>query len=458
MQSLTRFVAFPTVSSRPEHAEDCRQGASWLKNCFKRIGAQTDLLKIEGACNPIVFAYFRGRSRSGKKILFYGHYDVISAENQQQKWTSDPFVLQGRDGFLYGRGVSDNKGPILSAAYAVADLVAEKNLETDVVFLIEGEEECGSQGFEQAVRKHKHSIGDVTWILLANSYWLSNDFPCLTYGLRGVVHARITIEGGPKDLHSGVAGSNLKNEPLKDLVALLATLTGPNNRITIPSFYTNVLPISAEEEQWYAAISRTLSQTTPRKAKAQQDPDSLKAKWREPSFTIHGFTTSSSVISTIIPHLASAEISFRLVPNQDAQEISNALVSYLTDRFRALETSNSIGIKVDHPVDPWLGDPNNEIYQTLEEAIVEVWGLRKSEPSNGRTQDNEKPQRPLYIREGGSIPAIRFLEKEFGAPAAQLPVGQASDNAHLENERLRLLNLYNSREIFKRVFERLGKN
>ena len=380
--------------------------------------------------------------------------------------------------------MSDNKGPILSAAYAVADLVSERSLENDIVFLIEGEEECGSRGFEQAIRKNKTLIGDVNWILLANSYWLSNDFPCLTYGLRGVIHAKVTIKGGSKDLHSGVAGSNLKNEPLKDLVALLATLTGSNNHITIPEFYKNVLPITAEEENWYADISRTLLRTN----SMSQDPDSLKAKWREPSFTIHGFTTSSSVISTIIPHIASAEVSFRLVPNQDAQEISRMLDSYLRSQFKALNTSNKISIKVDHPVDPWLGDPNNEIYQTLEEAIVDVWSLKDqptsistsnikarsklasqsatkspsnptkltASPTSPEKETDSIPSRPLYIREGGSIPAIRFLEKEFNAPAAQLPVGQASDNAHLENERLRLLNLYNSREIFKRVFGGLG--
>ena len=374
---------------------------------------------------------------------------MIPAESQQQKWTSDPYLLQGRNGFLYGRGVSDNKGPILAAVYAVADLVVDKSLQTDVVFLIEGEEECGSRGFEQAVRKHKHLIGDVNWILLANSSWLTTDFPCLTYGLRGVVHAQITVEGGPKDLHSGVAGSSLQHEPLKDLVTLLATLTDSHNRITVPSFYDHVRDVDPKEESWYSDISRTLSSTGHPSTSCFHDPHSLKAKWREPSFTIHGFTTSSSVLSTIIPHRASAEISFRLVPNQDAQQLSETLISFLHEQFDALDTTNKIAIKAGHPVDPWLGDPSNELYQTLEEAIVDVWDLKN--PSSSEIE-NSRPQRPLYIREGGSIPAIRFLEKEFGAPAAQLPLGQAGDNAHLENEKLRLVNLYKGREIFKRVF------
>jgi di- and tripeptidase len=464
VQSLTRFVSFRTVSSKPEYAEDCRQGASWLRNLFKQFGAQTELLKTDYGQNPIVYACFKGKSSSGKRILFYGHYDVVSAENDQGKWKSDPFSLQGQDGYLYGRGVSDNKGPVLAAVYAVADLVTEKKLETDVVFLVEGEEERGSRGFDRAVKSNKHIIGDISWILLANSYWLNNDFPCLTYGLRGVIHATISVEGGRKDLHSGVNGSNLMNEPLKDLVALVATITDTDRRINIPGFYDNIRPFSKEEEQWYSDISNTISRTT----STFQDPESLKAKWREPSFTIHGFTTSSSGVSTVIPHKATVKISFRLVPNQGAEEISKSFVEYIQSEFRKLKTLNALSVKLGHPVDPWLGDPNNEIYKSLEEAIIDVWKLN----SNGTTHApklesvrEEKynvdgsspllPRKPLYIREGGSIPAIRFLEKELDAPAAQLPCGQASDNAHLENERLRLTNLYNSREIFKKVFREL---
>ena len=431
--------------------------------------------------NPVVFARFKGRassSKTEKQILFYGHYDVIAADDDDQNWRSDPFEMHGINGYLYGRGVSDNKGPVMAAIYAVADLVAEQKLESDIVFLIEGEEECGSRGFEGAIKRNKHLIGEINWILVANSYWLTDDYPCLTYGLRGVIHATVQIESQRPDLHSGVDGSHLLDEALKDLVMLLAQMTGTNGTIKIPGFYEPVLPISEAENTRYEAISNTLLHQTPSMGDAESLTESLKGRWREPSLTIHGFKTSGSNNSTIIPYIASAGLSMRLVPNQNTEEVHRALIDYLDDQFALLKSSNKLTINIHRKAEPWLGDPENEIFQTLEEAVVEAWNTSNNEhsPNGTRTaMENSsfslKPSRsarssqpsitkvhsgkPLYIREGGSIPAIRFLEQEFSAPAAQLPCGQASDNAHLDNERIRLSNLYKSREIFKKVFRDL---
>lgn len=506
LESLRKLVSFRTVSSNPEYAEDCRRGASWLRNLSKRFGASTELLNTDNKANPIVLARFKGKdsaSQPRNRILFYGHYDVISAENEHRTWIIDPFDMQGIDGYLYGRGTSDNKGPILAALYAVADLVAEKKLASDVVFLIEGEEECGSRGFQKAIKSNKHLIGDVDWILLANSYWLDDDVPCLTYGLRGVVHATVRVESKHPDLHSGVEGSHLMDEALKDLVMLLAKLSGAGGQVNIPNFDDKVLPITEAENRRYDAISKSLLRRNPDVGSAHDLTASFKAKWREPSLTIHGFKTSGPANSTIIPHVASATISFRLVPDQDAFQIQKDLVGFLKAQFSSLHTLNTLAITIDHQADPWLGDPENRIFKMLERAIMEVWGpirqhrRRSSTASKSSIQQmtnglaspkiapvtsstltnrsNDSPQapaqdfnrllsdlpkahypqayqRPLYIREGGSIPAIRFLEKEFGAQAAHLPCGQGSDNAHLDNERLRLLNLYKSREIFKKVF------
>lgn len=517
IDSLAKLISYRTVSSKPEYAEDCRRGASCLRSFFKRFGATTEMLTTEDNMNPIVFARFKGKptqEKQGKKILFYGHYDVIAAENEQQKWIVDPFTMQGINGYLYGRGVSDNKGPILAALYAVADLVAEQKLVSDVVFIIEGEEECGSRGFEQAIKKNKQVIGDVDWILLANSYWLNDDYPCLTYGLRGVIHATVQVESDRPDLHSGVDGSHLMDEAVKDLVMLLATLTGPNGRVNIPGFYDPILLVTDAENERYNAISNTLLQRNPELGDAETLTASLKARWREPSLTIHRFKTSGPANSTIIPHVASAVLSLRLVPDQETNKVQQAMIAYLDLQFQNLHTSNKLTVKIDHQAEPWLGDPENQIFQTLEEAIMQVWGpighgrrgsvqvpTRTSTnglasptktPANGQIGVKSVPatsstltngsdhasqataetattmgrrqsddysshvsQKPLYIREGGSIPAIRFLEKEFNAPAAHLPCGQASDSAHLDNERLRLSNLYKSREIFKKVFSEL---
>lgn len=490
-------MSFRTVSSDQRYRTDCRRGASFLRSILKNFGAATEMLPTEDGHNPVIYARFRGNpatATSRKKILFYGHYDVIPAENEKGKWIIDPFNAEGIDGYIYGRGVSDNKGPIMAAIYAVAELVSEKALDSDIIFLLEGEEECGSRGFAKAVQNHKKLIGDVDWILLANSYWLDDHVPCLTYGLRGVIHATVQVDSKHPDLHSGVDGSALLDESLKDLVMLLARLSGKHGKIEIPGFYEPIRELGEDEQQLYADITQVLLQRDPELGDADALAASLMRRWREASLTIHRFTTSGPENSTIIPRLAKASISVRLVPNQTADEIAASMKQYLHEEFEKLESQNRLTVTIDHQAEPWLGDFNNEIFRTLEEAIMDVWGPvygrrksiggaikvhngtnRASKPSPttsntlasaGADTPSEaddsiipppKARKPLYIREGGSIPSIRFLEKEFGAPAAHLPCGQASDSAHLDNERLRLLNLYNSKEIFKRVFKDLPK-
>lgn len=521
LKSLREFVAYKTVSSRPDHAEDCRRGATWLRKLFKKYGAQTEMLNTDNHRNPVVFARFKGRENPNekrKKILFYGHYDVVGADAKKGNWINDPFDMKGINGYLYGRGVSDNKGPIMAALYAVVDCQNEGLLESDIIFLIEGEEESGSRGFKEAVQRNKDLIGDVDYILLANSYWLDDEVPCLTYGLRGVLHATISVDSSHPDVHSGVDGSFMMDEPLFDLTSILAKLKGLHNKILIPGFYDNLLPITKAEEARYDDITDTLIRRNPELGPADALKKSLMARWREPNLTVHRYKVSGPEGSLVSSH-ASAAISLRLVPNQEVDDIIVTLTAFLKENFKALDTHNRLTITIDNQADPWLGNPDNEIFQTLEKAIMDVWGpigesrrpsistarrrgsksvgdltspsfkptpattqiltngsdhtslatsmhdLSISDPALSSftnppsTSSSAKPKgrKPLYIREGGSIPSIRFLEKEFNAPAAHLPCGQASDSAHLDNERLRLVNLFKSREIFGRVWKDLGK-
>lgn len=497
------------MSSKPEYAQECRRGASWLKGLFKDLGADTEMLSTPGSTNPVVFARFKGKgtpSAETRRILFYGHYDVVPAEDKQQTWATNPFEMRGVNGYLYGRGISDNKGPVMAAVYAAAELIVEKDLDMDVVFLIEGEEECGSRGFQEAIKQKKSLIGDIDWILLANSYWLDDDYPCLTYGLRGVVHATVQVTSERPNLHSGVDGSQRISEAMKDLINILAVLSNNDGSVKIPGFYDPVLRPNRVEDKRYAAISKMLVARDPSRGDASQLAEQLKGRWREPALTVHRITTSGPPGASVIPHTATATLSVRLVPNQTCATVQEALTNVLKTAFAGLSTSNKLTITIDHTAEPWLGDPENTIYRTLEEAVINVWGpsghnRRGSVPAakpqlkgllkgsaynrsglgtsasltNGSDHHSqataESPVsptsdrgmkapfasswKPLYIREGGSIPAIRFLEQEFKAPAAHLPCGQASDKAHLDNERLRLSNLYKSKDIFKRVFREL---
>lgn len=466
LSTLSDFVSYKTVSSHPEYTEDCRKGATFLGALFKRLGGHVEMLSTELARNPVVYARFSGKKEAAegrRRILFYGHYDVVAANKENGKWITDPFTLKGTNGFLYGRGVSDNKGPIVAALYAVTDLMQAQRLQNDVVFLIEGEEEVGSRGFEEAVRRHRDLIGQVDYILLANSYWLDDDVPCLTYGLRGVLHATVRIDAPRPDLHSGVDGSHLVDEPLSDLTSILSKLKGAGNRIQIPGFYDGIPPVSPEEEARYDDIASILTHHGTDGMDEHRLKQSLMARWREPNLTIHRYKVSGPEGSLISGH-ASSHISLRLVPGQEVEGVTGALSWFLQREFSLLSSQNRLSINIDNKAEPWLGDPANAIFRTLGQAIVEAWPDRfdrsGSPTANGEAAQSlntktPKPKQPLYIREGGSIPAIRFLEKEFGAPAAHLPCGRASDAAHLDNERMSMINLLKAREIFAKVFQRL---
>lgn len=459
METLRDFVSYKTISGHDGmYVNDCRRCATFLRNLFRHFGADSSLIPVENGGNPIVYARFEGTKNAARprskaapvnsptlvaqqeaetnsktkktRILFYGHYDVIEADKTDD-WDTDPFVMTNLDGYMYGRGVSDNKGPILAAIFAVAELVQRSELECDVVFLIEGEEESGSTGFQAAILKHQQMIGNIDWVLLSNSYWLNDETPCLNYGLRGVIKAEVQVSGERPDLHSGVYGG-VYREPTFDLVNLVSKLATDGGEIVVPRFHESVRPVNAAEKQLYAAIDRRLHG-------ASGTVSELMTRWRYPSLSIHRIAVSGPGNSTLIPQSATATLSLRIVPDQAMDVIQAALTSFLHAEFAAFGSPNALSVRITHTSEPWVGNPQNRAFEVLAAAVHAVWGVR-----------------PLFIREGGSIPAVRFLERTFGADAAQLPVGQASDGAHLSNERLRVVNFGGARAVFQKVFSELA--
>lgn len=461
IQKLADFVAYRTISRHDGmYVNDCRRCATFLQNIFKHFGAESQLIPVKDGKNPIVFAKFSGQKscinngltsptlaalaatendNSSSRILFYGHYDVIMADNTEE-WMTDPFNLTNKNGYMYGRGVSDNKGPILAAIFAVAELVQRSELKNDIVFLIEGEEESGSIGFQEAVESNRKLIGDIDWVLLSNSYWFDDKTPCLNYGLRGVIKAKIQVQGNHPDLHSGVYGG-VYREPTIDLVNLLSKLSNDQGEIKLPKFFQSVRPVTKDELKLYKAIEKQqLKANTSNTLNTQRDYiHELMSRWRYPSLTVHGVNVSGPGNSTLIPKTATASISLRIVPDQEISVIKKSLRNYLQQHFDLFASENTLKVSIFHEAEPWVGDPTNKAFQVLVAAIRAEWHVD-----------------PLFIREGGSIPVVRFLEKTFGAPAAQLPCGQASDAAHLNNERLRIANFINARNVFRYTFKHLS--
>ncbi|KAF8208681.1 hypothetical protein K438DRAFT_1961258 [Mycena galopus ATCC 62051] len=312
--------------------------------------------------------------------------------------------MTGCNGFLYERGVTDNKGSILAVACAVANLLATRSLSVDVVFLIEGEEECGSTGFGDAVRKHKNLTGDIDAIL-------QFDVDCRCVQVRSHPLISIEISSSLPDLHSGIEGGAVV-EPLLDMVQLLATLTDAQHQVRIPGFYDQVRQQTAAEKELYQRLA-----------------------------TITGRPASSlSYHPTVIPGTIKSQVSLRIVPDQDLDSIAKSLCKHLQTSFEDLKSPNKLKVSVENTADWWLGELDDFWFKALESAVQEEWSME-----------------PLRIREGGMIPSVPFLEKEFGCHALRLPTGQSSDQAHLPNERISLDNLRRGRSVVERFLSTVGK-
>ena len=303
LYGLSKFISVPTVSDG-KHSEDCRQGAHMLKRLVTQMGAEAKLLPTVDGKNPLVLAKFEGQSvsKTRKRVLFYGHYDVQPAT--EADWDTDPFELSGRNGYLYGRGIADNKGPILAVACAAAALRERRMLDVDLVMVIEGEEEAGSAGFLEAMQKYKDEIGHIDTILLSNSSWVGEDDHCVVFGLRGVIYASLSIKSGSADAHSGVDGGAVA-EPMLAMIKLLANIES-KGKISIPGFYDGVSPLGAEEKEYYEAVAKVSGMSV----------DTIAKKWREPTFSVANIRASGPTNNTIIPNSVTANVSFRLVPNQ----------------------------------------------------------------------------------------------------------------------------------------------
>ncbi|CDO95295.1 unnamed protein product [Kluyveromyces dobzhanskii CBS 2104] len=436
LHNLTSLIHFETVSRKADTRQilEGRRCATYFQQLFYKLGAKyCDLIPVENGGNPIIYSAFSGNSKTTekrKKIVWYGHYDVVAAVIDD--WNTDPFKLTCENGFLKGRGVSDNKGPLLAAMYAVAELVQKGDLDHDITFIIEGQEENGSAGFKEALVQNRYRFGEkIDWVILSNSYWLDDNIPCLNYGLRGMVNLHVSVTSDEQNRHSGFDGG-VHREPTADLINIISKLQDDDGKVLIPYYNENLKPLSKAE----------LAQLTEIVERAQLHEsvtvDSLIAKWTRPSLSVTTMKVSGPGEPTVIPQSASVDISIRLIPGQEIHLIKESLNKYLHSCFSKLKTKNHLSIKVLNEAEAWLGDPSNEAYQVIKEEIVREWNTE-----------------PLMVREGGSIPSIRCLEKSLDAPVVQIPCGQSNDKAHLPNEQLRMKNWYKMREVLTRVFNRL---
>ena len=442
LQYLKELVSIKSISSDKLMASESRKAADLIKSRLESLGCEVQIVENEiKENNPILLGRL-GNDDNKKTIVFYSHYDVQPAA-KDDGWETEPFeFVEKADGYVYARGVSDDKGPIVAAFFAVKSLVDAGELPVNIRFLYEGEEESSSGGFEETVTKHKAFFGKVDGLIILDTGWFGENTPTLDYGTRGIAYTEITVSGPTSDQHSGFGGSI--REPLHDLIHLLSKLTTPDREILIPHFHDKVRPLNDEEKKLYEGIEFDLDKFVDNiGADILLSRDSKKLlmdMWRYPSLSYHGIqgAFSGSGGKTVIPAKVSGKVSMRLVPDQDPSEIFSHFKAYVVSEFEKLKSPNKIQVELLGKGDWWFSDFNNFLTNAAKAAIEDYW--KKS---------------PMMARSGGSIPVIPFMEKLFEAPAIGIGVGQDSDGAHSQNEHLRVSNLLGAKEVIARTLQKL---
>ena len=374
---------------------------------------------------PVIIARY-GNDKSKRTILVYGHYDVQPAL-MEDGWATKPFELTIDDqNRMYGRGSTDDKGPVLGWLNAIeAHQKAKVDFPVNLLCCFEGMEEYGSEGLDDFINAEaKKFFKDADAVCISDNYWLGTEKPCLTYGLRGCNYYSVEIRGPGQDLHSGVFGGTAQ-EPMTDLMTILSRLVSNDGKILIPGIHEMVAPLTEEEKSLYGPIAYTMDnlfESLGSQTSIFNDKDkTLMARWRYPSLSIHGVEGAFSApgAKTVIPAKVIGKFSIRTVPNMESAAVNEAVFTHIKAEFAKLGSKNTLDVFCQHEGNWWVASPSHWNFSAASKAVKEVFGVE-----------------PDMTREGGSIPVTLTLEQATGKNVLLLPMGSSTDAAHSINEKL----------------------
>ena len=435
LQELTDFLSIPSVSALPNHTSDCRRAAEWLREHLRDLGCPVATI-IEGPGHPVVWA--ESPEVPGKPtLLIYGHYDV-QPPDPLEEWKTPPFSPTVRDGKLFARGASDDKGQVfclLKAYQAVLDARGRPPL--NVRFIFEGEEECGGKViYELLKREPERTRADAA--LVCDMSYYAPGIPGVYTALRGLCYAEITVRTLQRDLHSGTYGGVAPNA-IEVLARLLSDLKSSSGEIRIPGLYEAVVPPTGTELSTWKKLpfdreEFIRGEVTGKVLTGLQDKTVFERVWALPTFEIHGIRGGfvGEGAKTVIPAQATAKISLRLVPGQKTEQVARQLESAVA---HAAPQWADVRVNVLHGGDPVQVDVSAPAFQVLDEAFESVTG-----------------RKAVQVRAGGSIPIVPELG-QAGAPVILTGIGLPDDGLHSPNEKLDLDQLWSGIEIFSRFFE-----
>lgn len=440
LDELFELLRFPSVSADPKYKDDVRNAAEYVAEKLRDAGAD-NVEVCPTAGHPIVYGE-KIIDSSKPTVLVYGHYDVQPAD-PLELWETPPFEPTVRDGKIFARGACDDKGQFYMHVKAFELMQETGTLACNIKFMIEGEEEVGSDNLDAFVKANKQRL-DADVVLISDTAMISLDSPSLETGLRGLSYLEVEVTGPNRDLHSGVYGGAVAN-PATILAKLIASLHDENNRIYIPGFYDDVVELSDVERR---ALNEAPFDETDYKSDL-----GIKALWGENGYTTIERTGIRPTLEvngiwggyigkgakTVLPSKAYAKISMRLVPNQD----SNKITALFSKHFESI-APDYVTVKVTphHGGQPAVTPIDSIAYRAAEKAIEEAFG-----------------KKPIPTRGGGSIPIVSLFEDELGLKTVLMGFGLDSDNLHSPNEKYDIANYFKGIEtipLFHKYFAELS--
>jgi acetylornithine deacetylase/succinyl-diaminopimelate desuccinylase-like protein len=440
LADLSEFASIPSVSAQSAHGGDMDRAALWLEDRLRQCGP----LSVERWWTPgqsAVYAEWLG-APGAPTILVYGHYDV-QPPDPLDRWLSPPFEPTVREGRLYGRGVSDDKGPLLIAV-GVADAFfsVTGTLPINVKFLFEGEEEVGSTHLPGLIRERAQRL-QADFVLSADGGMWSADIPSLTVSARGLAALEFTVRGPAKDLHSGRHGGSLQN-PLHAIAELVASLHDAEGRVAVAGFYDGVQELSSAERQATAALpfsdAEYLAQTGAPAVYGESGFSTLERQWDRPTLEVNGLWGGyiGEGGKTVLPSEAHAKLTCRLVPGQDPERIPELVEAHLR---RHLLPSVTLDVHQTEQGSPAYRIPTDHPGRRIARAVLaEVYG---------------RP--PLEVGMGGSIPVLDTFQSVLGLETVFFSFAVGDEDIHAPNEFFRIHRIAEGHEAWARYWTRLAE-
>jgi len=440
LEELEAFVSIASISTDPAAKPEMQRAAEWVAGQLRRLRMQNVAI-YPTAGHSVVYGEWLGAGPAKPTVLIYGHYDVQPPE-PLELWETPPFEPTRRGENLYGRGASDMKGQVMIALKALEALTYAGELPINVKFIIEGEEEIGSPNLDEFITVHKDLLA-CDFALNPDTGMIGADTPTVTYGLRGLAYFEIRVTGPEHDLHSGIYGGVVHN-PAQVLCELIAGMHDEQGGVTLPGFYDSVRPLSEQERAELARLPMDedfyLQQTGAPALYGEAGYSPVERVGTRPTLEVNGllsgFTGEGS--KTVLPAKAMAKISMRLVPDQDPEQVYQQLLRYLetnapaTIRWQVIKMAGGF---------PSITDREIPGVVAMSKALEATWG-----------------KRPMFRREGGSVPVVAQMHKSLGVESVLTGFGLPDDNLHAPNEKVHLPTFFRGIEAVTRYFDILGES